>query len=76
MRKLRKKQGVAPDVLVTDNLPSYGAEKREPGFSAHQKQGLPRNDRAETSDQAVRRRERMIQPRQVARFSPAPSLPR
>lgn len=76
MRKLRKKQGVAPDVLVIDDLPSYGAEKREPGLSTHHEHGWPKNDRAETSDQAVRRRERMIQPRQVARFSPAPSLPR
>ena len=29
MRKLLKKQGYAPDVLVTDNLGSYGAARRE-----------------------------------------------
>jgi transposase-like protein len=29
MRKLLKKQGFAPDVLVTDKLRSYGAAKSE-----------------------------------------------
>jgi transposase-like protein len=33
MRKLLKKQGFAPDVLVTDRLRSYGAAKAEIGLS-------------------------------------------
>ena len=42
MRKLLKKQGFAPDVLVTDKLRSYGAAKSEIGISARQDQGLRR----------------------------------
>jgi transposase-like protein len=34
MRKLIKKQGFAPGVLVTDKLRSYGAAKSEIGRSA------------------------------------------
>jgi putative transposase len=34
MRKLLKKQGFAPDVLVTDKLRSYSAAKSEIGLSA------------------------------------------
>jgi putative transposase len=34
MRKLLKKQGFAPAVLVTDKLPSYGAAKAQMGLSA------------------------------------------
>ena len=34
MRKLLKKQGFAPSVLVTDKLRSYGATRRELGLSA------------------------------------------
>ena len=34
MRKLLKKRGFAPDVLVTDRLRSYGAAKTEMGLSA------------------------------------------
>jgi putative transposase len=40
MRKLLKKQGFAPSVLVTDKLLSYGAARRELGLSAHHEQGL------------------------------------
>ncbi|PVE20190.1 IS6 family transposase [Microvirga sp. KLBC 81] len=61
MRKLLKKQGVAPSVLVTDKLPSYGAAGRELGLSAHHEQGLRKNNRAENSHQVVRRRERKMQ---------------
>ena len=35
MRKLLKKQGFAPEVLVTDKLRSYGAARSEIGLSAH-----------------------------------------
>jgi putative transposase len=40
MRKLLKKQGFAPDVLVTDKLRSYSAGKSEIGLSARHEQGF------------------------------------
>jgi hypothetical protein len=49
MRKLLKKQGFAPDVLVTDKLRSYGAAKSEIGLRARHEQGLRKNNRAENS---------------------------
>jgi putative transposase len=61
MRKLLKKQGYAPDVLVTDKLGSYAAARRELRLSARHEQGLRKNNRAENSHQAVRRRERKMQ---------------
>ena len=61
MRKLLKKQGFAPDVLVTDKLRSYGAAKSEIGLSARREQGLRQNNRAENSHQPTRRRERKMQ---------------
>lgn len=61
MRKLLRKQGYAPDELVTDKLGSYGAARRELGLSAHHNQGLRNNNRAENSHQPVRRRERKQQ---------------
>jgi putative transposase len=39
MRKLLKKQGYAPDELVTDKLGSYGAARRDLGLSARHEQG-------------------------------------
>ena len=61
MRKLLKKQGFAPDVLVTDKLRSYGAAKAALGLSARHEQGLRKNNRAENSHQPVRGRERKMQ---------------
>ena len=61
MRKLLKKQGFAPDVLVTDKLRSYGAAMLEMGLSARHEQGLRKNNRAENSHQPTRRRERKMQ---------------
>src|SRR5829696_9314436 len=61
MRKLLKKQGYAPDKLVTDKLGSYGAAQRELRLCAHHEQGLRKNNRAENSHQPVRRRERKQQ---------------
>jgi putative transposase len=60
LRKLLKKQGVAPRVLITDKLASYGAAKREimPGVEHRQHKGL--NNRAENSHQPTRRRERIM----------------
>ncbi len=61
MRKLLKKHGFAPDVLVTDKLPSYAAAKSEHRLAARHEQGLRRNNRAEHSHLPVRRRERKMQ---------------
>src|SRR5215213_3030476 len=61
MRKLLKKQGYAPDELVTDKLGSYGEARRELHLSCRHVQGLRRNNRAENSHQPVRRRERKQQ---------------
>src|SRR4051794_36210348 len=61
MSKLLKKQGYAPDVLVTDKLGSYGAARRELGLSCRHEQGRRKNNRAENSHQPVRRREREMQ---------------
>jgi putative transposase len=60
LRKLLKKQGVAPRVMITDKLASYGAAKREimPGVEHRQHKGL--NNRAENSHQPTRRRERIM----------------
>src|SRR5579863_1757368 len=60
MRKLIKKQGFAPAVLVTDKLRSYGAKKSKIGLSARHKQGLRKNNRAENSHPPTRRRERKM----------------
>jgi transposase-like protein len=59
--KLLKKQGFAPDVLVTDKLRSYGAAKAEIGLSARHERGLRKNNRAENSHQPTRRREHKLQ---------------
>ena len=72
MRKLLKKHGFAPDVLVTDQLRSYAAAKSELRLTARHEQGLRRNNRAENSHLPVRRRERKMQrfksPRSAQRF--------
>jgi transposase-like protein len=61
MRRLLKKRGFAPDVLVTDRLRSYAAAKTKLGLSARHEQGLRKNNRAENSHLPVRRRERKMQ---------------
>jgi transposase-like protein len=61
IRKLLRKQGFVPTVLVTDKLRSYGAARRDLGLSARHEQGLRQNNRAENSHQPVRRRERKMQ---------------
>ena len=60
LRKLLEKQGVAPRVMITDKLASYGAAKREimPGVEHRQHKGL--NNRAENSHQPNRRREQIM----------------
>ena len=61
MRKLLRKQGFAPKIVVTDKLRSYGAALRQLGVACRHEQGLRKNNRAENSHQAVRRRERKMQ---------------
>src|SRR5271163_3746881 len=61
MRKLLKKQGFAPKLLVTDKLRSYASAFRQLGLSCPHEQGFRRNNRAENSHQAVRRREDKLQ---------------
>ena len=61
MRKLLKKQGFAPKLLVTDKLRSYSSAFRRLRLTCRHEQGLRQNNRAENSHQAVRRRERKMQ---------------
>ena len=61
MRKLLKKQGFVPDIIVTDKLPSYGAALREMNLSKRHYFGGRKNNRAENSHLPVRRRERRMQ---------------
>src|SRR6516164_9091817 len=61
MRKLLKKQGFAPKLLITDKLRSYAAAFRRLRLSCRHEQGLRTNNRAENSHQAARRRERKLQ---------------
>ena len=61
LRKLLRRQGFVPTVIVTDKLRSYGAALRESGFSGLLEQGLRANNRAENSHQPIRRRERKMQ---------------
>jgi putative transposase len=60
LRKLLKKHGIAPRVMITDKLASYAAAKRAvmPGVEHRQHKGL--NNRAENSHQPTRRRERIM----------------
>jgi transposase-like protein len=61
LRKLLRRQGLIPKVIVTDKLRSYGAALRKLGFSGLHEQGLRANNRAENSHQPIRRRERKMQ---------------
>ena len=61
MRKLLKNQGFAPKLLVTDKLRSYAVAFRRLRLTCPHEQGLRKNNRAENSHQAVRRRERKLQ---------------
>src|SRR5436853_6450729 len=61
MRKLLRKHGVAPKLLTTDKLGSYGSAFRHLRLTCPHQQGLCQNNRAENSHQAVRRRERKMQ---------------
>ena len=69
MRKLLRKQGYAPTVLVTDKLRSYRAARAAIGLTVRHEQGLGANNRAENSHQPVRRRERKMQRFKSAGFA-------
>jgi putative transposase len=60
MRKLLKKQGFVPKLLVTDKLRSYASAFRRLRLNCPH-EGLRQNNRAENSHQAFRRRERKMQ---------------
>jgi putative transposase len=62
MRKLLKRQGMAPDEWVTDKNPAYGAALRELKLTrAPHTQAKRANNRAESSHVPLRRRERKLQ---------------
>jgi hypothetical protein len=61
MRKLLKKLGFAPKLLVTDKLGSYGSAFRLLRLTCPHDRGLRKNNRAKNSHQIVRRRERKMQ---------------
>ena len=61
MRKLLKKQGYAPNKVVTDKLPSYGAALRDLDMTGKHVIGGRSNNRAENSHLPVRQRERRMQ---------------
>jgi len=61
MIKLLKKYGFAPNRVVTDRLRSYSTAFRAIGLAAKHDRGMRANNRAETSHQPVRRRERKQQ---------------
>ncbi|MER9255907.1 IS6 family transposase [Mesorhizobium sp. M0598] len=61
LTRLLKKQGLAPKRMITDQLRSYGAAKRQimPNFEHRSHKGL--NNRAENSHVPLRKRERVMQ---------------
>jgi putative transposase len=59
--KLLKGCTYVPRVLITDKLASYGAAKREVLPSVEHRQSRYLNNRAETSHQPTRKRERVLQ---------------
>ena len=62
LQKLLRKQGYAPDEIVTDGLASYGAALDTlGGRSRHRPGRLRDNNRAKNSHLSVRRRERKMQ---------------
>jgi putative transposase len=61
LRKLLKRNGFAPRIIVSDKLRSYGAALKDLGFTGRHDQGLRANNWAENSHQPLRRRERKMQ---------------
>src|SRR5471030_442641 len=60
MRKLLKKHGRAPRVLITDKLKSYAAANRDLGLNVEHRQHKGLNNRAENSHQPTRVREKVM----------------
>jgi putative transposase len=60
MRKLLRKHGRAPRVLVTDKLKSYAAANRDLGINVDHRQHKGLNNRAENSHQPTRLREKVM----------------
>src|SRR5258705_12947804 len=60
MRKLLKKQGIAPATIVTDKLRSYGSALPDLGVAWRHDTGRWKNNRAENSHQPLRQRERRM----------------
>jgi putative transposase len=60
LRKLIRKQGRAPRVMVTDKLGSYSAACNRMGLKFEHRQHKGLNNRAENSHQPTRRRERIM----------------
>lgn len=59
LRKTKKRYG-APDLVVTDKLPSYKVAFRDLGMSGRQANRRWRSNRAENSHQPLRRREKIM----------------
>ena len=60
MRKLLRKHGRAPRVLITDRLRSYAAANRDLGLNVEHRQHKGLNNRAENSHQPTRVREKVM----------------
>lgn len=60
VRKLMKKHGRVPHVLVTDKLRSYAAANRDLGLDLDHRQHKGLNNRAENSYQPTRVREKIM----------------
>ena len=62
LRKLLKNQGIHPETITTDKLPSYGVAMKVLGLvDRHKPGGMRENNRAENSHLPIRRRERKQQ---------------
>ena len=60
MRKLLKKHGRSPRVLIADKLKSYAAANRDLGLNVEHRQHKGLNNRAENSHQPTRVREKVM----------------
>src|SRR5467141_1022890 len=71
MRKLLRKQGFAPKLIVTDKLRSYGAAFHDLHLTCRHEQGLRMNNRAENSHQIRATTRAQDAALQVSRICPA-----
>ena len=60
LRKLLRKHGRSPRVMITDKLGSYGAARRAMGMKFEHRQHKGLNNRAENSHLPTRRRKRIM----------------